>query len=266
MGKETLLSNALLNLLSKRSRNEETFGDIQGVHFIADDLIIAARDDQEHDGILHRVLSRARDKGVKFNSEKVQFKIGQIEYMSNLVSPEGLKPGPKKIEAIMNMPKATVRSQSLQRLLGLNKYLAQYISNESDITEPLREFLKKDAEWDCQPEHDEAIERFKAVLTSKQALAFYDVNEPVTIQADASQSHLGACLMKKGNHVASRAMASAEQNYAHIEKDMLASCFATSKFHQYVYGKPKVSVQSDHNPLDSIETTVQSAMHQYYNG
>ena len=108
MGKETLLSNALLNLLSKRNRNEETFGYIQGVHVIADDLIIEARYDQDHDNILHRVLSRARDKGVKFNIEKIKFKIGQIEYMSNIVSSEGLNPGPKKIEAIVYMPKATV--------------------------------------------------------------------------------------------------------------------------------------------------------------
>ena len=51
---------------------------------------------------------------------------------------------------------------------------------------------------------------------------------------------------------ASRAMSSAEQNYTQIEKEMLAICFATSKFHQYVYGKPNVSIQTDHKPLESI--------------
>ena len=116
----------------------------------------------------------------------------------------------------------------------------------------------KDTEWDWQPEHDEAIESVKAVLINKQALAFYDLNEPVTVRADTSQSDLGACLMKKGNPVASRAMRSAKQNYAQTEKDMLASCFATSKFHQYVYGKPRVSLQTDHKPLDSVETTMQN--------
>ena len=172
-----------------QKRNEETFSDIQGVHVIADDLIIAARDDQEHDNILHRVLTRAHDKGVKFNSEKVQFKVGQVEYMGNLVSSDGLKPDPKKIDVITNTPKPT-DVISLQRLLGLIKYLAQYIPNESTITEPLRDLLKKDAEWDWQPEHDKANDSLKAVFTSKPSLAFYDVNEPVTIQADASQSGL----------------------------------------------------------------------------
>ena len=236
-----------------QKRNEDTFGDIHGVHVIADDLIIAAADDQEHDSILHRVLARARDKGVKFNSDKIQFKISEVEYMGNLISSDGLKPDPKKIEAIVNMPKPTDVT-SLQRLMGMIKYLAQYIPNESAITEPLRELLKKDAEWAWHPEHDKAIENLKAVLTNKPVLAFFDVKQPVTIQADASQSGLGACLVQRGKPVAyaSRAMTRAEQNYAQIEKEMLAICFATGKFHQYVYGKSAVSVQTDHKPLESI--------------
>ena len=60
--------------------------------------------------------------------------------------------------------------------------------------------------------------------------------------------------MQKGKPVAysSRAMTSAEQNYAHIEKEMLAIGFATRKFQQYVYGKPNVSVQTHHKPLECI--------------
>ena len=114
-----------------------------------------------------------------------------------------------------NMPKPTVVN-SLQRLLGMIKYLAQYIPNESAITEPLRELLKKDAEWAWHPEHDKAIENLKAAFTNKPVLAFFYVKQPVTIQADASQSGLGACLMQRGKPVAyaSRAMTRAEQNYA----------------------------------------------------
>ena len=41
-------------------------------------MIIAVSDDQELDNIMHRVLSRARDKGVKFNSKKDQFKVGHV--------------------------------------------------------------------------------------------------------------------------------------------------------------------------------------------
>ena len=50
----------------------------------------------------------------------------------------------------------------------------------------------------------------------------------------------------------SRALTSAETNYAHIEKELLAIVFACEKFDQYVYGRDKVHVQSDHKPLEVI--------------
>ena len=50
---------------------------------------------------------------------------------------------------------------------------------------------------------------------------------------------------------ASRALTEAEQNYSHIEKEMLAICFACQKFHQYIYGK-SIDVHSEHRPLESI--------------
>ena len=54
--------------------------------------------------------------------------------------------------------------------------------------------------------------------------------------------------MQKGEPLvyASRAMTSAEQNCAQIEKGDVGNIFATSMFHNYVHGKPKVSVQTYH--------------------
>ena len=80
------------------------------------------------------------------------------------------------------------------------------------------------------------------------------MTKPVTIQADASQSVLGACLLQEGNPIAyvSLSMTSEEENYTQIEREMLAISFATKKFHQYIYSKPSIHVQIDHKPLESI--------------
>ena len=92
------------------------------------------------------------------------------------------------------------------------------------------------------------------MLVSKPVLAFYDVNKAVTLQCDASQSGLGACLLQGNKPVAfaSRSLSPAEKNYAQIEKELLAVVFAAEKFHQYVYGKHSVMVHSDHKPLEYI--------------
>ena len=50
---------------------------------------------------------------------------------------------------------------------------------------------------------------------------------------------------------ASRALTSAESQYAQIEKELLASLFALEKFDVYVYGR-QVVVLTDYKLLDSI--------------
>ena len=39
-----------------QKRNEETFADIPGVRIIADDMIISAKDETEHDAIVRKVM------------------------------------------------------------------------------------------------------------------------------------------------------------------------------------------------------------------
>ena len=111
-----------------RKRNEETFGNISGIHIIADGLIIADCNDEEHDKILQDVLQRACEKGVKFNKNKIQFNISLVTYMGNVAIKDGLQLNQQKISAIVDMPQPT-DEKSLQRLLGMVKYLSQYIPN-----------------------------------------------------------------------------------------------------------------------------------------
>ena len=51
---------------------------------------------------------------------------------------------------------------------------------------------------------------------------------------------------------ASRAMTDTEQNYAQIEKKLLAIVFAYDRFIDYIYGRDSVHLETDHKPLESI--------------
>ena len=81
------------------------FGDIPDVHVIADDMIIAGKDEEEHDATFRKVMKRAREQNVKFNPEKIQFKVPKVIYMGTEITKDGLRPDPKKVEAITKMPK-----------------------------------------------------------------------------------------------------------------------------------------------------------------
>ena len=62
-----------------QKRNESIFGDIQNVHVIADGIIIAAENEEEHDNIFVQVLERARSQGIKFKKEKIQYKVKEVK-------------------------------------------------------------------------------------------------------------------------------------------------------------------------------------------
>ena len=75
---------------------EKHFGDISGVLPVFDDIIIGGKNEQEHDLILRKVLTRAREHNIKFNRDKIQFRVNHVKYMGEVVSELGFSPDPEK--------------------------------------------------------------------------------------------------------------------------------------------------------------------------
>lgn len=233
---------------------DDNFSDIPGVLAVHDNIIVAGPNTEEHDKTLRLTLECARQRNIKFNKRKLRLHVDEVKYLGSIVTDKGFRPDPDKIKAILKMPQPQ-NKQDLQRLLGMVNYLSQYIPNMSEITSPLRALLKKDIQWTWYHEQQEALEKVKRALTSSPVLQFFDVKKDITLQVDASQSGISACLLQEGHPVtyASRSLTSAEQHYAQIEKELLAIVYACERYNQFVYGK-EIMVQSDHKPLEAIMT------------
>ena len=109
-------------------------------------------------------------------------------------------------------------------------------------------------EWHWDKPQERAFEQLKEAVSVSPILRYYNLQEKVTIQCDASQHGLGAVLLQGGQPVAyaSQALTPTEENYAQIETDLLVIVFACEKFDAYIYGRDSVRVQTDHKPLESI--------------
>ena len=99
--------------------------------------------------------------------------------------------GPEKIQAILQMPEPKDVT-ALKRFLGMVTYLAKVMPHLSDMTEPLRRLEDKNVEFQWLLQHSLAMDTIKKSLTETPVLRYYDVNKPITVQCDASQSGLGA--------------------------------------------------------------------------
>ena len=49
-------------------------------------------------------LSRAREARLKLNGQKCKFRVNQAAYIGHLLSSEGMKADPKRIQAIVDVP------------------------------------------------------------------------------------------------------------------------------------------------------------------
>lgn len=235
-----------------QKRTVKIFGDIPGVEVYFDDVLIAGTDFNDHDTILTLVLERARINNIKFNPSKTQYRSGKVKFMGHIISEGYIEPDSSYIQAIVDMPKPTNRTEVL-RLLGLFKYLGKFIPNLSRRTAALRNLTRNDVQWSWHALHDQEYNDILQSITQMPILATFDPSAPITIQTDSSKDGLGSVILQNGLPIAyaSRTLSKSEQKWAQIEKELLAIVFACERFHHFLYGRD-FKVESDHKPLESL--------------
>ena len=233
---------------------------LKGVFKIADDILITGQGEieresgEDHDRNLKSLLNRCRERNIKLNKKKFTFKCDDVQFIGHRLTKEGLKPDPAKLKAILNMKKPDDVA-AVQRLMGMVKYLSKFLSDLSQICEPIRLLTRKVVSWFWTKEQDVAFNKIKEAVTSDPVLKYFDSSKPTEGSGDASSQGLGFVLTQEDHPVtyASRALTQAEQRYSQIEKELLAQVFGLEHNHQYVYGR-KVILYTDHKPLVSISS------------
>ena len=150
--------------------------------------------------------------------------------MGHLFTKQGLKIDPDKAKAVFEMsrPKDV---EGVQRLNGFVNYLSKFLPRLADHMEPIRRLTRQDTEFNWTEEQENAFREMKRLVTTAPVLCYYDPKAELEIQCDASKKGLGAALLQRGQPIAytSRALTETEQQYAQIEKEMLAIIFSLEK-------------------------------------
>jgi len=206
----------------------------------------------DHDNNMLSLMERCKQQNITLNVDKMQLKKPEVRFLGHLLTAKGVQADPEKIRAITEMPKPT-DVKGVQRFLGLVNYLSKFLPKLSEVCEPLRELTLKEVEWCWLEVHDKVFQEVKTLVTNSPILRYYNPEEELTLQCDASDKGLGAALLQQGQPIAfaSRALTTCEVGYAPIEKELLAVVYGMERFHHYTFGR-KVVVNSDHKPLESI--------------
>ena len=194
---------------------------LKGVHGIADDILTHRETEIQHDGRLLTLLETARMNNLSLNPDKIQFKSTDCKFFGHRLTPEGLKPDPEKVKAIVQM-KALQSIQNLQSFNGMVNYLKRFSPVLTELSEPLRRLQKHNTVWAWESEQQEAFEKIKTALTTLPVLTYFDKNKKHIIQTNASKTGLGAVLLQEGQPVvnASRALTETEKRYSNIKREL----------------------------------------------
>ena len=108
-----------------QSKLYSIFIGVEGVTGIADDMVIAGRDEMEHDRNFLTFMEKCMSNNLTLNSEKLQFKQFQLSFYGHCWSKDGISPDPKKIKAL-NHIEFPLDKETMRSFLGMTNYLNRY--------------------------------------------------------------------------------------------------------------------------------------------
>ena len=121
-----------------------------------DDIIIFGQSIEENNSNLAIILQRLRELGLKIQPDKCEFLKPELGYLGHIVTAEGVKPNPQKLEAVSNF-KQPRNPTDIKSFLGLAGYYRKFIRNFSKIAKPLTELTKKETPFHWTDKTQEAF-------------------------------------------------------------------------------------------------------------
>jgi hypothetical protein len=232
------------------------------VVYLDDILIFTKGSLTKHIQQVRQVLTRLREHKLLVKGEKCEFHKKEVAYLGSIISTTGFRMDPAKIQAIIDWPTPT-RVKDVQAFLGLANYNRRYIKGFSAVAAPLTELTKKDVKFQWEETHRKAFQKLIDLFTAGPVLIHFDPEKPSTVEADASDYAVGACLLQpdengKLHPVAyfSRKLTGPELNYEIHDKELLAIVEACREWKVYLCGaKHEVQVFTDHKNLTCFTTT-----------
>ncbi len=207
---------------------ESVLSGIEDADVYIDDVGAFSQDWDHHAKLLATILRRLRENGFTINPFKFEWAVQETDLLGYGLTPRGLKPWKKKIDAILHMD-CPHNATELRMFIGCVNYYQDMWPSCAHILKPLTDQsgLKKRAPINWTDEMQQAFDKMRALMAADALAAYPDHNKRFDIYTDASDFQLGACIVQEGRPVAyfSQKLSKSQQNYTVMEKEMLSCCY-----------------------------------------
>ncbi|XP_050222329.1 uncharacterized protein LOC126672422 [Mercurialis annua] len=245
------LTNAPAAFMDMMNRVFKPFLDQFVIVFI-DDILIYSRSEEEHAFHLRTILQTLREHQLYAKFSKCEFWLDQVTFLGHVVSKDGIKVDPTKIEAVMDWQRPRSVTE-IRSFLGLAGYYRRFVQDFSRISAPMTKLTQKGVKFEWTDKCEASFEKLKEILTTAPVLALPSGIEGFTVYCDASRIGLGCVLMQHGKVIAyaSRQLKKHEVNYPTHDLELVAVVFALKIWRHYLYGAT-CEIFTDHKSLKYI--------------
>eukprot|EP00957_Ditylum_brightwellii_P073116 5557234-Ditylum_brightwellii.AAC.1 len=208
----------------------EILHDLDVERYINDIGIFTNGTYEEHMELVAKVLKRLEGNGCKVNPLKCEWAVKETEFLGHWLTPEGVHPLKKKVEAVLRMGTPTNMTE-LRAFIGAVTYYHNMWPRRLHILEPLTKLTRKGTfEWTSL--HQKAFDETKTVMVFNAIITYPNHNLLFQVYTDAFDYQMGAVIMQNGKVVAywSRKLSEAQRNYTTVEKELLSIVMCVKKF------------------------------------
>ena len=202
------------------------------------------------------VLRCLHDNDLFVKPEKCCFRVTEVNFLRMIVSHDGIKMGPEKVNAILKWPELTNVKQ-VHAFLSLSNFYRCFIKDYAIISRPMVDLTCKDVIFNFGDKEKALFKALKAAFTTAPVLQYPDQNHEFHLETDTSEFAVGGVISIKCDDGEFRpvaymlhSMTPPKQNYPIHDKEMLAIIKATEAWHHYLKATPYTfEIHTDHNNL-----------------
>ncbi|GFY33088.1 3'-5' RNA helicase YTHDC2 [Trichonephila clavipes] len=234
---------------------------LYGLDFVfpyLDDVLVASSTEEEHSEHLKMVFERFQQYGLRINVSKSVMGAAQVEYLGFLITAEGSRPLPEKVQAIFNY-KLPETIHDLRTFLGMINFYRRYLKDAAKTQAPLHELLKGAKKKDSRKVHwtddtRRSFEKCKTDLAEAALLSFPRSGLPLSLCTDASDFAVGAVLQQLENErwkpiaFYSKKLNETQTRYSTYDRELLGIYLSVKHFKHLLEGNDFV-IYTDHKPL-----------------
>jgi hypothetical protein len=188
----------------------QLFHGLPGCAVFIDDILCWASSPGQFMQRLSAIFERASTARLRFKGSKCLLGVDNVEYLGHVLSADGIRIAPSRLEAVRELAPPKSRSQ-LRSALGFFGYMRVFVPGFASRARPLHALTSEKQPFEWTDVQQSAFDDIKQQILAAPLLHHLDYadlgNNPIIVRTDASSLGVGGQLVqRKGGGMASKGL------------------------------------------------------------